>query len=57
MEALLIIAILWPVLMLAAFAFIGAVIMIKREEGTVSPVKLYHVYRRQMCAILKEEAA
>lgn len=57
MKALIIIAILWPVLMIAAFVFIGAVILIKREEGTVSPVKLYHVYRRKLCEKLKEEAA
>ena len=54
---IIMLAILWPVAMIAAFAIIGAVILIKKEDGTISPVKLYHIYRRQLCEKLKEEAA
>jgi hypothetical protein len=53
MKALLIIAILFPFGMIVAAAFIGATILIKKEEGTISPVKLYHIYRKQICIILK----
>jgi len=53
MKALLIIAILYPFIMMAAVAFIGFLILVKKEEGTISPVKLYHIYRKQLCEILK----
>ncbi len=53
MEVIKIAIILFPIVMIAAGIFICGLILIKNEEGTISPVKLYRIYRKQICAMLK----
>jgi len=55
METILIIAAVWFTLNLVAWVFIFLVILIYREEDTLSPMALLMIYRKQFCAILKRK--
>ena len=56
MKTILTVAILWLIMMVVAYTAIAVFLLVKKEEGTVSPLKLYRLYRRQLCFNLKNKS-
>jgi hypothetical protein len=52
-DILALVAILFPWALLLCIAFIGFVILVYNEEGTISPSRLLMIYRQKLVQTLK----
>jgi hypothetical protein len=52
-EVIMLAAIIFPWAVLLIIGIIGFVILVYKEEGTISPTRLLMIYRKQLVSMLK----